>query len=649
MLSRTAEAFFWIGRYLERAEYTARFTNVNYHLLLEIATFDDQVQTWEEYLEANGELGSFRELGGLTTTQAVLEFLTLCRENPNSLLNLIQHARNNARSIQDQVSSEVWYHLNDFYLGLREYQNRDLWPSPHHFLIFVQNLCYTADGVFGSTMLHDEGWNFYRLGKNVERAGRTARILDDSVLGTAAPEPGAISEHHQCLAILKSASAYEAYRKFYRSELVPRKIVQFLLFHNKFPRSVRFSAALIRNLLGRLSSGTHSQEKRELERLAGQLAADLEFGTLKEVYKLGLTEFLSQVVDQIDQITNHIAKAFFRSSGYSDLPTPVMAGKRRPAIRVTEPTHNVIKAVLSVRHQFTYSYEAPVSKVSTLMRVAPPQHYGRQRRLDLRWHMDPPSDYRHFTDAFGNLVWQLDHQHIEKEIICTVEMRIETQALYLTDQSLGLQGVSTHESDCTVEVPEFTRLTTLVDNSDALLQVAKRTKDRGMTLDEMAESFMYQVHAHMRYEPGRTTVGTPASQAFSQAAGVCQDYAHIMLSLCRQAGLPARYVSGYLPGEGQMHAWVEVYLPLGPQRISQWVAYDPTHQRRCDERYITVAVGRDYQDIAPTSGYYSGPARNYLTVAVSVIMESQGEGERWTNPQMLFQETSHHPDIQQQQ
>lgn len=639
MLSRTAEALFWIGRYLERAEYVSRFTNVNYHLLLEIASWQDQDEIWQEYLEANGEFSLYQELYSQIATQSVVEFLTLNRQNPNSLANLIEMTRSNARGIQDQISSEVWYHLNDFYLSLRDQISGKLWTGTHHILNHIQHMCYTAEGIMGSTMLHDEGWNFYRLGKNVERAGRTSRLLDNSVLVKAASEPGAISEHHQCLAILKSASAFEAYRKFYRSQLVPRKIVQFLLFHNKFPRSVRFTTTLIRDLLSRLSGHTRGPEIRECERLSGRLASDLEFGNLEEVYRLGLPIFLTQVMDQIDQITNKIAHAFFRSSGYSQTTTPSYHG-RRPVIRITEPIRSPVKGILSVRHQFNYTYESPVSNVSTLMRMFPPQHYGRQHRLDLRWHIDPPSDYRHFSDAFGNLVCQLDHVYIEKEIACTVEIRVETQSLYEADGSLSLQGVSPQESDCTVESAEFTRLTTLVDNSDALFQIARRTKDRGMTQEEMADSFLYQVHAHMRYEPGRTHVGTSASMAFSQAAGVCQDYAHIMLSLCRQAGLPSRYISGYLPGEGQMHAWVEVLLSSGPQRSPVWIAYDPTHQCRCDERYITVAIGRDYQDIAPTAGYYSGPARNYLTVAVSVIMESHGPAERWVSPQLMLQQAA---------
>ena len=263
--------------------------------------------------------------------------------------------------------------------------------------------------------------------------------------------------------------------------------------------------------------------------------------------------------------------------------------------------------------------------------------------------MDPPADYRHFTDAFGNLVWQLDHVQIEKEITCTVDMRVETQTLYLPDDTLSLQGISPQESDCTVKRAEFTQLTTRVDSSDAQLQMARRSKERGLVPVELAESFLHQVYAHMRYQTGATQVGTTAAKAFEKGAGACQDYAHVMLSLCRLAGLPARYISGYLPGEGQMHAWVEVLLPVGSHKIPTWVAYDPTHQRRCDERYIAVAIGRDYQDIAPTSGYYLGASANSLSVTVSVVMETHISGERWLNPQMMFPEASTMIDEAQQQ
>jgi uncharacterized alpha-E superfamily protein len=318
MLSRTAESFFWIGRYIERAEYTARFVNVHYHLLTEIATSEDQSNIWTRYLEDTGELEAFQTLYGEVLTKPVMEFVTLSRDNPDSLTNLIAAARNNARGIQDQLSSEVWHFMNDFYFTLKGKTEMDLWADTHDLLRHVRNTCYTLDGVMGGTMVRDEGWNFYRLGKNIERGGRTARLIDIPVLSEPTTEPKRISEYHQCLAALKSASAFEAYRKFYSAQLVPKKIVRFLLFHNRFPRSVRFTTTQISELVELLAGGTRRSETRQTIRLAGALAADLEFGSLEEVYSTGLSAFLAQVLEQFDQLSNLVAQAFFRTPGYSE-------------------------------------------------------------------------------------------------------------------------------------------------------------------------------------------------------------------------------------------------------------------------------------------------------------------------------------------
>jgi uncharacterized alpha-E superfamily protein len=318
MLSRTAESFFWIGRYIERAEYTARFVNVHYHLLTEIATSEDQSNIWTRYLEDTGELESYQTLYGEVLTKPVMEFVTLSRDNPDSLTNLIAAARNNARGIQDQLSSEVWHFMNDFYFSLKGKTDMDLWADTHDLLRHVRNTCYTLDGVMGGTMVRDEGWNFYRLGKNIERGGRTARLIDIPVLSEPTTEPKRISEYHQCLAALKSASAFEAYRKFYSAQLVPKKIVRFLLFHNRFPRSVRFTTTQTSELVELLAGGTRRSETRQTIRLAGALAADLEFGSLEEVYSTGLSAFLAQVLEQLDQLSNLVAQAFFRTPGYSE-------------------------------------------------------------------------------------------------------------------------------------------------------------------------------------------------------------------------------------------------------------------------------------------------------------------------------------------
>jgi transglutaminase-like putative cysteine protease len=121
------------------------------------------------------------------------------------------------------------------------------------------------------------------------------------------------------------------------------------------------------------------------------------------------------------------------------------------------------------------------------------------------------------------------------------------------------------------------------------------------------------VHAAMRFCAGVTRVDTPASEALAGRAGVCQDYSHIMLAICRSLGLPARYVSGFIPGEGYMHAWVEALVADSRTGTMHWEGYDPTHNRRTDAHYLAVAIGRDYADVSPVTGEFLGPDPGRLT------------------------------------
>jgi len=631
MLSRTAESCFWIARYTERAEYTARLINVHYQLLLESPTLQDQGAIWRWYLESSGQLDLYEERGQPLENIPIIQFLTLDRANPNALVNLISTARENARGIQDQLSSEVWHHINRVYLTWRNHTAANIVSTPHRLLADVQDTCYTLHGIMASTMLHDEGWTFYRLGKEIERANHTTRLLIHPLLLQMSSESTELSDLHQSAAILRSASAYQAYRKVSHSVVSPKQIVEFLLLNQYFPRSVRFCARVLRRHIERLGENSSPHTNREPARLIGQMAADLEFTTLEEITDMGLESFLMEVLQQLDRITTSVSRTYFRSQDSQDTKT---SGPRHSSPGYLDAAVHQAKALLSAHLQFTYSYEAPVTNVRTVMRLVPDQHYGYQRRLDIRWQVNPPSNYRNYTDAFGNLVWQIDHSHVEKEITCDVHMRIETQAGYFADGTLALQGTDPQDTGCTVASSEFTKLTHLVDQSDALVRLAERLRGRERSTGKLADAVLHQVHTTLRYEPGRTHVGTTASEAMALGSGVSQDYVHVMLSLCRLIGLPARYVSGLLSGETHMHAWVEVLLPGTGRKPPLWVGYDPTHLRRCNERYVTIAVGRDYQDVAPTSGYYEGNAKNSLNLAVSVALEAPDRIEDMRNDQI---------------
>lgn len=631
MLSRTAEALFGMGRDLERVEYAARLFYVHHQLLLENAEEQVESRFWNVLLDHHQESCQHQLLGEALTTQSVLEFVTLDADNPFSMVSCLADARERARSIQDQLSSEVWHYLNRAYLRFRELNATALWEGPSMVFLDIQETCYALHGVISSTMLHDEGWAFYRLGREVTRAARTTRLLATPAFHRVQHEPERLWEVLQCISILKSASAYEAYRKTYHSVLEPVKIVDFLLLHPRFPRSVKFCAHAMNQALKVLVPGSPDGQMNEPQRLVGQLTADLDHATLADIYHEGVVNNLARLEDRLDRVVAAISKTFFQHEA------PPVRSYPRP-IPQKETSLRDVKSVLSIQHQFQYRYPQPVKNVRTLMRLIPNQRYGRQRLLDLHWTIDPPGDTRHFTDAFGNQVWQIDHPEVGRSINCLVEMRLENHSPYDAEGELLLHGVSPEADPSRVDVLEYTRLTALVDSSEGLVRLASQVKDRHPHPIGMADALMREIHRRLLYSPGRTHVHTTASEAFAMGCGVCQDYTHIMLSLCRIMGLPARYVSGYLPAEGQMHAWVEVLAPDPATGQDLWVAFDPTHNRRCNEQYVTVAVGRDYQDITPTSGFYTGDPNSMLDVKVTARMEGREETEMGLSTYRLAQE-----------
>ena len=622
MLSRVAEAFFWIGRYVERAEYTARLVNTYDNLLLEHPDPAFAIATWERLLDMGGDLHLYRERHGAVEPRKALEFMALEPGNPNSLLSCIASARENARHIQDQLSSEVWHHLNGAWLEVKALPRTEFRAHTHQALQAVLYACYAFHGVVSNTMLHDDRLAFCRLGRDIERTGRTVRLLRTPALLEPAFEHADLTHLHEYVAVLKSASAYEAYRKTYRAAPDPDKLVEFLLLSDRFPRAVRFCAKAMTRLLPMIAAPTPTDGNPALsepERLVGQLAADMDFAALPDIYAAGLDAYLDALMDRLDGIADAFGRSYFR---YAEAPGSLQAAlpQRRRAFPRPEAPTSLVQALIDVRQDFTYVYAAPVTNVRTVVRLVPNHRYGRQRVLDVVWHMEPKGTFSQHEDAFGNLVWVIEHDRIEREITCSVEMRVENHAVYHAEGALALRGVALAEEDALPGMAgpaDYAPFTQLVDASDALRQTAQRLAAEHPASAHLAEGLMGEVARHMQFQGGVTDVTTPASHAWALGRGVCQDFAHCMLALCRLAGLSARYVSGYLPAEGAMHAWAEVLMTDPASGRELWVAFDPTHNRRADETYTTVAVGRDYQDVAPTSGFYTGSADSRLDVKVT--------------------------------
>ena len=235
-------------------------------------------------------------------------------------------------------------------------------------------------------------------------------------------------------------------------------------------------------------------------------------------------------------------------------------------------------------------YPAPVTQCARRLRVFPPVQRGAQQVLDLQWHCDPePDEAREATDDFGNRVLELRHAHITREFHFQMKLRASSgtgSTPAAVPQSAGLPPIG---------IGAFLLPSALCDLNDEICRAATQFKPQISMHDICAWT-----HGALIYTTNATHSGTRASQALALGKGVCQDYAHLMIALCRALRIPARYVSGYNPAEGLMHAWVEVL------HEAQWHAWDPTHNRPTNSHCVFVACGRDFRDVSPLTGNYQG-------------------------------------------
>lgn len=253
--------------------------------------------------------------------------------------------------------------------------------------------------------------------------------------------------------------------------------------------------------------------------------------------------------------------------------------------------------------RFLYSYPGPIRNLRQTLMVVPVERYVDQELCEHRLAVTPhPGDVRHEVDRFGNRVCKLDIPWIDGQIAFEVMIAVERVA-----QGRCRSRVAAAEADY------YLPATTLTASDDRIIAVARELMASAHSQRELAEGISDWVAGALRYGSGATGVTTTAAQALRVGAGLCQDYAHVMLAICRAAGLPARYVSGHMVAEGGSHAWVEVLLRSETHNDLEAVAFDPTNRRQPNLSYTTVAVGRDYRDVSPSSGHYTAPYSGRLS------------------------------------
>lgn len=310
MLSRVADSIYWMNRYVERAENVARFVDVNLNLLLDLPVGIEQ--QWKPLILTAGDRDLFQERYGEATADNVIQFLTFDQAYPNSILSCVRAARENARSVREIISSEMWEQLNSFYLMVQEASQTHRIAGLSGFFAEVKMSSHLFAGVMDATMAHNEGWHFGQIGRLLERADKTARILDVKyfILLPSVGYVGTTLDEIQWIALLKSASAYEMYRKRQR-RITPQCVAEFLILDREFPRSIQFCLSQTKRSLQEVSGGISNMWRNSAERSLGKLCSELDFTTIEDITETGLHEFLDGLQSRTNEVGNTIFETFF--------------------------------------------------------------------------------------------------------------------------------------------------------------------------------------------------------------------------------------------------------------------------------------------------------------------------------------------------
>jgi uncharacterized alpha-E superfamily protein len=311
MLSRVADSIYWMSRYVERAENVARFISVNLNLSLDMP--GEAGQQWWPLVIITGDQAEFQKRALPTTKESVVQFLTFDKENPNSILSCLRSARENARGVREIISAEMWEHINKFYLSIRDGGSlEEILDNPYAFFERVSVSGQQFLGVTDATMTHGEAWHFCQMGRMLERADKTSRLLDVKyfILLPKISDVGTPFDDIQWLALLRSASALEMYRQRH-GRIAPVNVVNFLVLDREFPRAVLHCLTRANESLHSIS-GTHTGGYTNLaERRLGQLRAELAYTHAEDVISGGLHEFVDSLQTRLNTVGESIHDSFF--------------------------------------------------------------------------------------------------------------------------------------------------------------------------------------------------------------------------------------------------------------------------------------------------------------------------------------------------
>lgn len=325
MLSRVADALYWTSRYVERAENVARFIDVSLNLMLESSAHGER--DWASLVLTTGDQEFFEKKYGTATPANVTQFLTFDEEYPSSIWSSVSRARENARSVRDIISREMWQELNEFYLMVQQAAIPNAQPEDLiDFCARVKRAGIYFEGVTNATLSRGEAFHFAHLGRMLERADKTSRILDVKYFllspsqaqsqaqgGAASGNGNGVDSNADQLGwttLLNSASALQMYRQIWHVT-TPQSVSEFLLLDRNFPRSILRCVRRAQESLHSVSGVPLGSFESEAERLVGRLRSELEYAKVQEIMEQGLHQYLDGLQGQLNEVGSAVSAQFF--------------------------------------------------------------------------------------------------------------------------------------------------------------------------------------------------------------------------------------------------------------------------------------------------------------------------------------------------
>jgi uncharacterized alpha-E superfamily protein len=305
MLSRVSDNLYWMSRYLERAEHTARVINIQLNLMLERGSQSEDLD-WARVVRSLGAEPSGEDAGH---TEDLAQSLLHDASNRSSIVALIVAARENARQVREQISSEMWEQLNRLFHAVRR-SSPAVWDA-RDFLQSIKEGAHLFQGITDSTMTHGEGWQFIQAGRFLERAVAVSNLVGAHFREFHQPEHAAAERVYlEWIGLLRSCTAFEAYCKAYTADVKAERIAEFLVLHPNFPHSIRFSAEALETAIKEIGREAGSRRAARVERIAGRLRATLGFGQIDEIMTGGLQAYLHELLRQCGQVNSALYQTY---------------------------------------------------------------------------------------------------------------------------------------------------------------------------------------------------------------------------------------------------------------------------------------------------------------------------------------------------